>query len=170
MEENTARKAVAEEDGFGLEEDTQKGRFLTFRLANEDYGFEIRYVTEIIGIQKITEVPDMPGFVKGVINLRGKVIPVMDVRVRFSLPEREYDERTCIVVVNVEEKTVGLVVDKVNEVASIPDNQIEPPPRAGRDTCSYIQGIGKIGDEVKILLDVKRLLYEEELDQISLLD
>lgn len=170
MEENTARKPVEEEVDFGVDEDTLKGRFLTFRLADEDYGLEIRYVTEIIGIQKITEVPDMPGFVKGVINLRGKVIPVMDVRARFSLPERDYDERTCIVVVNVEEKSVGLVVDKVNDVASIPDGQIEPPPRADNNSCSYIQGIGKIGEEVKILLDVKRLLYEEELDQISLLD
>ena len=170
MKENTARKAVEENDDFGIEEDTQKGRFLTFRLAEEDYGLEIRYVTEIIGIQKITEVPDLPGFVKGVINLRGKVIPVMDVRARFSLPERAYDERTCIVVVNVEEKSVGLVVDKVNEVASIADDQIEPPPRAGHDTCSYIQGIGKMGDEVKILLDVKHLLYEQEIDQISLMD
>ena len=169
MEENTARKAVEEEDSFAVEEDTLKGRFLTFRLAEEDYGLEIRYVTEIIGIQKITEVPDMPGFVKGVINLRGKVIPVMDVRARFCLPEREYDERTCIIVVNVEEKSVGLVVDKVNEVASIPDEQIEPPPRTGQESCSYIQGIGKIGEEVKILLDVKRLLYEEEMDQISLM-
>jgi len=170
MKENTARKAVEEESGFEFEEDTLKGRFLTFRLAEEDYGLEIRYVTEIIGIQKITDVPDMPCFVKGVINLRGKVIPVMDVRARFSLPERAYDERTCIVVVNVEDKSVGLVVDKVNEVASIPDDQIEPPPRAGRDTCSYIQGIGKMGEEVKILLNVKHLLYQEELEQISLMD
>jgi purine-binding chemotaxis protein CheW len=170
MQENTARKAVEENDKFEIVEDTLKGRFLTFRLAEEDYGLEIRYVTEIIGIQKITEVPDMPLFVKGVINLRGKVIPVMDVRARFSLPERAYDERTCIVVVNVEDKAVGLVVDKVNEVASIPEDQIEPPPRAGHDNCAYIQGIGKMGDEVKILLDVKRLLYQEEMDQISLME
>jgi purine-binding chemotaxis protein CheW len=165
MEDSTARKTV-EEDSFTIEEDTLKGRFLTFRLAEEDYGLEIRYVTEIIGIQKITDVPDMPDFVKGVINLRGKVIPVMDVRVRFGLPEREYDERTCIIVVNVEEKSVGLVVDKVNEVASIPDDQIEPPPRTGQESCSYIQGIGKIGEEVKILLDVKQLLYEETIKEI----
>jgi purine-binding chemotaxis protein CheW len=144
-----------------VEEDTLKGRYLTFRLANEDYGLEIRYVTEIIGIQKITAVPDLPQAIKGVVNLRGKVIPVMDVRARFSLPEREYDERTCIVVVNVEAKSVGLVVDKVNEVADIPEDQIEAPPRADRNSDSYIQGIGKIGEEVKILLDVKYLLHQE---------
>jgi purine-binding chemotaxis protein CheW len=147
----------------GESEDTQKGKFLTFHLANEDYGIEIRYVTEIIGIQKITEVPDMPAFVKGVINLRGKVVPVMDVRTRFSMPPREYDDRTCIIVVDVDEKSVGLVVDKVNEVADIPDKQIEPPPRTNRESTSYIQGMGKIDNQVKILLDVQKLLYSDEL-------
>jgi len=158
---------VMEED-FAEEEDTQKGKFLTFHLAREDYGIEIRHVTEIIGIQKITEVPDMPDFVRGVINLRGKVIPIMDVRTRFRLPEREYDDRTCIVVVNIEEKSVGLVVDEVNEVADIPEEQIEPPPNIQRGRASrYIQGMGKIEDEVKILLDINRLLYDEELEQLG---
>jgi purine-binding chemotaxis protein CheW len=101
----------------------------------------------------------MPPFVKGVINLRGKVIPVIDVRARFHLPERGYDERTCIIVVDIAEKLVGLVVDKVNDVANIPENQIEQPPGTGFNKDSYIQGIGKIGEEVKILLSVERLLY-----------
>ncbi len=144
-------------------EDSQKGMYLTFHLAKEDYGIEIRYVTEIIGIQKITDVPDMPAFVKGVINLRGKVVPVMDVRTRFGLPARDYDDRTCIIVVNIDDKEVGLVVDKVNEVADIPDQQIEPPPRTNRESTRYIQGMGKIGNEVKILLDVQKLLYSDEL-------
>ncbi len=154
--------ALAEES-----EDTQKGKFLTFHLANEDYGIEIRFVTEIIGIQKITEVPDMPAFVKGVINLRGKVVPVMDVRTRFNLPARDYDDRTCIIVVNIDDKAVGLVVDKVNEVADIPEKQIEPPPRTNKEGTRYIEGMGKINNEVKILLDVQRLLYSEELTAIS---
>ncbi len=151
----------------GENEDTQKGKFLTFHLAKEDYGIEIRYVTEIIGIQKITEVPDMPAFVKGVINLRGKVVPVMDVRSRFGMPLRDYDDRTCIVVVNIDDKSVGLVVDKVNEVADIPDAQIEPPPRTSRAATRYIQGMGKIGNGVKILLDVQKLLYSDELAMLS---
>ncbi len=157
--------ALAEREVDGYEyEDTQRGKYLTFHLAKEDYGIEIRHVTEIIGIQRITEVPDMPDFVKGVINLRGKVIPVMDVRSRFHLPAREYDERTCIVVVNIDDKAVGLVVDQVSEVADIPENQIEPPPATGRGNAShYIQGMGKIGEAVKILLDVRRLLGGEEL-------
>ncbi|MBF0644847.1 chemotaxis protein CheW [Desulfuromonas acetoxidans] len=149
-------------------EDTQEGKYLTFHMGDEDYGIEIRYVTEIIGIQRITEVPDMPGFIKGVINLRGKVIPVMDVRARFNLPPREYDERTCIVVVQLNTTSVGLVVDKVNEVADIPPENIEPPPRSTAGGSSeYIQGMGKMGERVKILLNVGKLLYDNELEQIE---
>ena len=141
---------------------------MIFYFAEEDYGIEIRFVTEIIGIQKITEVPDMPDFVKGVINLRGKVIPVMDIRTRFMMPPLEYNDRTCIIVVNVHGTAVGLVVDEVSEVADIPDNQIEPPPRSSRaQGTRYIQGMGKIGEEVKILLDVNRLIYEEDLQQMG---
>jgi purine-binding chemotaxis protein CheW len=167
MTKNSGNLIMAE-DAFSDEEDTQKGKFLTFHLAKEDYGIEIRHVTEIIGIQKITEVPDMPDYVRGVINLRGKVIPVMDVRTRFRMPPREYDERTCIVVVNVEEKAVGLVVDQVNEVADIPEGQIEPPPSTRQGSGSrYIQGMGKIGEEVKILLDVGTLLYDANMEQTA---
>lgn len=166
MTVNKGRLALDEEVYEDEDEDTQKGKFLTFHIDKEDFGIEIRYVTEIIGIQKITEVPDMPDFVKGVINLRGKVIPVMDVRRRFKLPLRDYDDRTCIIVVNMDDTAVGLVVDKVNEVADIPDTQIEPPPRSGRSSSRYIQGLGKIGEEVKILLDVNSLLYDEEIEHI----
>ncbi|MBW2128923.1 MAG: purine-binding chemotaxis protein CheW [Deltaproteobacteria bacterium] len=142
------------------DEDTQKDKFLTFQVGKEDYGIEIRHVTEIIGIQKITAVPDMPEFVKGVINLRGKVIPVLDMRKRFVLEEREYDERTCIVVVNVSGGAVGLVVDSVNEVADIPQEQIEPAPEINEDNKNLmVQGLGKVGEEVKILLDVDRLIH-----------
>lgn len=151
------------------DEDTQKDKYLTFHLAGEDYGLEIAYVTEIIGIQKITVVPDMPEFVMGVINLRGKVIPVMDVRRRFHLPTRDYDERTCIIVVDIKETAVGLVVDKVNEVATIPESQIEPAPQVGKKSSShFIQGMGKIADSVKILLKVDTLLFDEELMQLTL--
>lgn len=160
-------KETLNENRSSEEEDTLKGKFLTFHLSREDYGIEIRYVTEIIGIQRITEVPDMPGFVKGVINLRGKVVPVMDVRLRFGLQERDYDDRTCIVVVEIDGKAIGLVVDKVNEVADIDDAQIEPPPQGGISGNGYIQGMGKLGDEVKILLDVQKLLCEQELEQVA---
>lgn len=140
-------------------EDTQKDKYLTFRLADEDYGIEICHVTEIIGIQKITKVPDMANFIRGVINLRGKVIPVMDVRARFRLPPRDYDERTCVIVVNVNDQDIGLVVDRVNEVVDIPVDQVEPPPLSSQSQSTrYIRGIGKMGDSVKVLLDAEKLL------------
>lgn len=140
-------------------ENIQQGKFLTFHLAGEDYGIEIRHVIEIVSLQKITTVVDMPDFIRGVINLRGKLIPVMDVRRRFMFDTRDYDDRTCIIVVHVNDSTMGLLVDKVNEVAEIAEEQIEPPPRCNGSSASrYLQGIGKIGQEVKILLDVSRLL------------
>ena len=148
-------------------EDTQKDKYLTFHLAGEDYGIEIKYVIEIIGIQSITEVPDMPAFIRGVINLRGKVIPVMDVRARFDLPDRAYDDRTCIIVVNIDGTEVGLVVDEVSEVADIPAGNVEPPPKTGKSAGGqYIQGMGKIDRAVKILLDVHKLLFNEEMQAL----
>ena len=144
-------------------EDTQKDKYLTFAVGREDYGIEICHVTEIIGIQKITDVPDMPNHVKGVINLRGKVIPVMDVRLRFRMEERDYDDRTCIIVVNVQGAAVGLVVDTVKEVADIPEKQIESPPDVSEGNRQlFIRGLGKIGEEVKILLDIEKLMRKED--------
>ena len=153
---------LAEQD-----EDTQEGKFLTFVLGNEEYGIEIRNVTEIIGIQRITDLPDVPHYVKGVINLRGKVIPVIDVRLRFVLPERQYDERTCIVVVNIKDTSVGLIVDSVSEVLDIPEEDIEPPPKVNQGASSrYIQNLGKVGEDVKILLDVHKLFFDDEVEEI----
>ena len=155
------------DDDLFDDEDTQKDKYLTFSIASEDYGIAIVNVTEIIGIQSITEIPEMADYIKGVINLRGKVIPIMDVRARFKLPPRDYDERTCIIVVEIDSTSVGLVVDTVNEVADIPEDQVEPAPKSKRKGGNYIQGIGKIGKEVKILLDINKILYEEELETIS---
>lgn len=112
-----------------MEEDTQKGKFLTFSLGKEDYGVEIKYVTEIIGIQSITEVPDLPAYINGIINLRGKIIPVMDVRLRFGKTVREYDDRTCIIVIDINDISIGLIVDRVSEVINIPESEIVPPPQ-----------------------------------------
>jgi len=140
-------------------EDTLHGKFLVFKVGNEDFGIEIRHVTEIVGIQKINEVPDLPGYMKGVINLRGRVIPVMDIRTRFGMPDRDYDERTCIIVVQVEGETSGLIIDQVKEVTEIADDQIELPPARAAQAGQYGKGIGKVSDEVKILLDVQRLFY-----------
>lgn len=155
---------LMEDDLYDEDEDTLSSRYLTFHLGEEDYGIEIRYVTEIVGIQKITEVPDMPEFVMGVINLRGQVIPVIDVRLRFNMPLRNYDERTCVIVVNIDDSVVGLIVDTVQEVREIRPENVSPVPKLGRsEKARYILGMGKVGDEVIILLDVGKLLREEEI-------
>ena len=139
--------------------ETDQRKFLTFLIGDEGYGLDIHNVREIIGIQPITVLPDVPPWVNGVINLRGKVIPIMDVRARFGLPERPYDGRTCIIVINVCEWAVGLVVDRVSEVVDIRVDQIEPPPMvAGVGHDHYIQGLGKVGDQVRMLLDVAQLV------------
>nr|WP_320116097.1 chemotaxis protein CheW [uncultured Desulfuromonas sp.] len=141
---------------------SHKDLYLTFQIGSEDFGIDIAHVIEIIGIQRITVVPDMPHYIKGVINLRGKVISVMDVRLRFGMEQREYDERTCVVVVNVGEDTVGLIVDRVNEVVEIGRKQIQPVPHLQKNE-DYIMGLGKLGDDVKILIDVDRLVREDDL-------
>jgi len=151
-----------------MEEDTQKGKFLIFSLGKEDYGIEIMYVTEIIGIQSITEVPELPVYIKGIINLRGKIIPVMDVRLRFGKPEREYDERTCVIVIDIKDASIGLIVDRVSEVLTISETEIVPPPQLDKDyQRKYIKGIGKVEREVKLLLDCEKLLNDNEIDGLS---
>lgn len=155
------------DEGAYEQEDAQKDKYLTFHLAEEEYGVEIKFVTEIIGIQKITKLPDMPDFIKGVINLRSKVIPVIDVRVRFKMDTIPYGERTCIVVVSIADSAIGLIVDEVSEVIDIPDKDIDLPPRtSSKAHRQYIKGIGKVHDQVKIILDLDKLLSEEELQDV----
>lgn len=156
------------EENLEMEEDTQKGKYLTFSLGKESYGIEIQYVTEIIGIQAITEIPELPSYVKGIINLRGKIIPVMDVRLRFKKEPREYNDRTCVIVIDIMELSIGLIVDSVAEVMNIPDQDIEAPPQMNRGYNNrYIKNIGKVGNEVKLLLDCEKLLTDDEINNIS---
>lgn len=157
--DNTAVQELYEQ-----EEDTQKDKFLTFLLGNEFYGIEIRYVTEIIGIQPITEVPELPEYIRGIINLRGKIIPVMDVRLRFKKPFMEYNDRTCVIVIDIEDLSVGMIVDSVSEVITISEADIVPPPDIRKTGNRYIKGIGKAGSEVKLLLDCEKLLNEDDTD------
>lgn len=149
------------------EEDTQKGKYLTFSIGNEFYGLEICYVTEIIGLQPITEVPELPEYIRGIINLRGKIIPVMDVRLRFKKSFREYNDRTCIIVVDIQDICVGLIVDAVSEVLSIKDEDIVPPQELKAVKNRYIKGIGKVSNEVKLLLDCTKLLHDQELETLT---
>ncbi|MDP4094389.1 MAG: chemotaxis protein CheW [Bacillota bacterium] len=149
------------------EEDTQKEKYLTFLLGNEFYGIEIRYVTEIIGIQVITQIPELPEYIRGIINLRGKIIPVMDVRLRFKKPLREYNDRTCIIVVDIKDVSIGLIVDSVSEVLTIPEQDIVTPPEMGKGLGNkYIKGVGKVENEVKLILDCDMLL-DYEINNLS---
>lgn len=146
----------------------KKGKYLTFTLSNEEYGIGILKIKEIIGMLPITSVPQTPKFVKGVINLRGKVIPVIDLRLRFGLEAIDYTDRTCIIVVEIDgeagEIMIGLVVDTVSEVLNICKDDIEPPPRFGTKVdIDYILGIAKAEGGVKILLEIDRVLKSEEI-------
>lgn len=149
------------------QEDTQKDRYLTFIIGNECYGIEILYVTEIIGIQAITEIPELPEYVRGIINLRGKIIPVIDVRIRFKKDTKEYNDRTCIVVVDIKDISIGLIVDSVSEVLTIPEQDIVDPPQVNKVNNRYIRKIGKVGNAVKLLLNCEMLLTESEIENIE---
>ncbi len=148
------------------------GKYLTFTLDEEEYGIGILKVKEIIGMMPITSVPRTPAFVKGVINLRGKVIPVMDLRVKFDMEAISYTDRTCIIVVEIdsEEGTVliGIVVDAVSEVLNIQEEEIEKTPAFGTKlNTDYILGMAKTGGRVKILLNIDKVLSTEELTGIE---
>jgi purine-binding chemotaxis protein CheW len=159
---NQAVKAMAD----------REGKYLTFALAHEEYGIGILKVKEIIGMMSITTIPQTPEFVKGVINLRGKVIPVVDLRLKFGMEEIEYAERTCIIVVEIAGASgavlMGIVVDSVSEVLNIRGDDIEDAPTFGAClNTKYISGMAKIEGSVKILLDIDRVLSETEIDSLE---
>lgn len=147
------------------------GKYLTFRLNSEEFGLEIMKVREIIGYMKITPVPQAPAYVKGMINLRGAVIPIIDLRLRFDIEEAPVTDQTCIIVVEIEHNQTrfmtGLVVDNVSEVHDIEENQIETMQKL--DTffhTDFILGICKIGNSVKILLDINKIIETSNIDQL----
>jgi purine-binding chemotaxis protein CheW len=148
------------------------GKFLTFLMANEKYGLEILKVREIIGMMDVTSVPTTPAFVRGVINLRGKVIPVIDLRLKFRIEAQEDMQRTCIIVVQIirhaQEMTMGIIVDEVSDVLNIDQDQIEPPPSFGADIrTDFILGMGKVDQKVVTLLDIDRVLSEKEISLVE---
>ena len=149
-------------------EDTLKGRYLTFIIDKETFGIEIKYVMEIVGIQAITEMPEMPDYIKGIINLRGRIIPVMDVRIRFGKELKEYDDRTCVIVIDFNGTSIGLIVDLVTEVLIIPDEEISDRPRLGSgDGREYIKNIGKVNNMVILLINCGKLLNAAEFNEIN---
>lgn len=148
------------------EHDTQKDKYVTFKSGGEYFGLKIQYVNEIIVFQEITPIPESEDYIKGLINLRGKIIPVIDVRLRFKQEPFAYNDRTCIIVINVKSTVVGLIVEKIAEVVEIQGSNILPSPSIGRGDKSqnqYVYAIGKVGDAVKLLLDPDKLLNDEDL-------
>lgn len=146
-----------------MDEDTQKDKYLTFTLGEELYGIDIRAVIEIIGIMPITKVPEVPAYVQGIINLRGKIIPVVDMRLRFGQEYRPYSDRTCVIIISVNDVLIGLIIDGVSEVLTIPENSIVPPPELKSVRNRYVKNIGKLSEEkVVLLLDWKKLFSTED--------
>ena len=153
------------------EDDDIETLYLTFEVARETYAVNISHVTEIVGMQRISAMPDVPDFIRGAMNLRGKVIPVMDVRLRFGLPWQDYDDRTTIIVLNLNGSPTGLVVDKVTDVLTIAPESIEPPTHwhgggkveGDKEQHGVVKGLGRHQDGVSIVLDVPRLLSEKDL-------
>ena len=169
MENMSELKRQVDEENAS-ERDTQKGKYMTVKSGNEYFGLEIQYVNEIIQLQAITAIPETEDYIKGLINLRGKVIPVVDVRLRFKQEPFEYNDRTCIIVINIKSMMVGLIVEKIAEVVEIKEDNILPPPSVGRTDKvqnKYVYGIGKVGDTVKLLLDPDKLLNDQDLTVVE---
>ncbi|MDE6185544.1 MAG: chemotaxis protein CheW [Lachnospiraceae bacterium] len=170
MDETSVSSQAQETQDESPRKDVQKGMYMTFKSGNECFGLKIQYVSEIIQFQAITAIPETEDYIKGLINLRGKVIPVIDVRLRFRQEPFEYDDRTCIIVLNVRSMLIGLIVEKIAEVVNIDEDSILPPPTIGRTDkahSKYVYGIGKVGNSVKLLLDPDKLLNDDDLTAVE---
>ena len=148
-----------------VEDEIQKEQYMTFKCSDEIYGISIKYVNEIIGLSQITKVPETQDYLIGLINLRGKIIPVIDVRIRFGKEPLEYNDRTCVIVIDVKSTVIGLIVDAIDEVAAFAENEITPPPSVSDlaiQAKKYVFGIGRGNGEVKLLLDPDKLINDPE--------
>ena len=152
--------------------DPRAGKYLVFQIGREEFGIPVLKVREIMGLQEITAVPQTPAHVKGVINLRGKVVPVVDLRLKFGLPAAEYTQRTCIIVTQIQGESgpvlIGIVVDGVSEVLNLTAQEIEDTPDFGDETgVRYLLGMAKVKGKVKILLDIDQVLSTQELNNLG---
>lgn len=149
-------------------DEIQENQFLTFGIEKETYAIDLLNVMEIIRLIQITPIPETFPFIKGIINLRGKIIPVMDVRMRFNIAEKAYEDRTCIIVVNIKGLEMGLIVDHVSEVLEIPESQTDAMPSVSKTASQrFVRGIGKTDGGVKIILDLDKLLFDEEMEALK---
>ena len=160
---------MAEEIKEELEDDAQRGKFMTFRTGKEYFGINISYDNEIIMMQPITAIPEAEDYIKGLINLRGKIIPVIDVRTRFKMEPQEYTDRTCIIVINVKTTVIGLIVEQIAEVDTISEDDIVPPSLGHKEHehNKYVYGLARTGDSVKLLIDPEKLIKDEDLEVIE---
>lgn len=142
--------------------ESHEEQYLIFTLCSDYYALEIASITEIVGMQKTTPVPELPEHMKGIMNLRGKIIPVMDVRALFHREAAVYDDRTCIIIVSMNDMLIGLIVDRVTDVVSMRKDEVVPPPQCGNLEYRFIKGIGKSGKDVRLILDCEKLLNSEE--------
>ncbi len=160
------------EPAAAAQADARAGKYLTFQLAREEFGIRVLKVREIMGLQEITAVPQTPAHVKGVINLRGKVVPVIDLRLKFGIPPAEYTQRTCIIVTQAQTESgpvlIGIVVDGVSEVLSLTGAEIEDTPDFGEEASGrYLLGMAKVKGKVKILLDIDKVLSAQDLRSLG---
>ncbi|MEG0752738.1 MAG: chemotaxis protein CheW [Angelakisella sp.] len=163
---NTNLQTIAQ--GIGQSDTSEMdGKYLTFWTAKQLFGIPIADVVQIVGMQQVTEIPEFPYYAKGIINLRGTIIPLIDARLRLGKPEMEYNERTCIIVTNIEGRSIGFIVDEVDSVISIENEHIAPPPQMSGRGESYITGIGKLEDRVVLLMDTRRIVGGEELSMLT---
>lgn len=146
-----------------MHSEINKGQYLTFMIEGKCYGINVKYVTEIVSMQNITHVPEMPYYIKGIINLRGTIIPVMDTRLRFGLQEKDYNERSCIIVLNIEDIDIGIVIDEVAEVITIYKDDLVKLPEGYHEDNAWVERIIEVEGEIKILIDSYKLIgmYEE---------
>ena len=166
--------ALEKDSAAPLNRDDRAGKYLVFELGSEEFGVRVLQVREIMGVQDITSLPQTPAHVKGVINLRGKVIPVVDLRLKFGLPEQEYTERTCIIVVQVNRRnrpiSMGIVVDGVVEVITLAASDIEDTPDFGGGAATpYLLGMAKVKGKVKILLEIDQVLIGQDMSGLDAL-
>lgn len=170
MDENV--NAINKELEHALEQqmsqDGLDAKYLAFRLDGQLYGISIAGVISILQVQPTTSMPELPHYVKGIINLRGNVLPILDINMRFGKPEKEYTDRTCFVIVSIEGTDVGLVVDEVQEVLTVGDDRIAPPPTGTEGNGRYVSGIAKLEQGMMLILDCKRILSDSDLGSFSL--
>jgi len=150
-----------------MNDENRRQKILTFKLEDDFYGIDIKHVREIVGIQAITPLPELPDYIKGIINLRDKIIPVIAIREKFKMPPKKYNDRTCIIIIHTLDLDMGLIVDTISDVIDYSDKQVVPPPALSVQEIAYIENIGIINQMVTLIVNCETLLKKEEIALIK---